>query len=279
MSRKNNLTEIWNVYTNSIIKESAKPKNFGTKHGKGAVDSNSKQATEIQNKKSSDIENVDGFKPPLDVKKMSAKDRKTNLYDVAKFSSEKFDEKVAKTYKEGINNNMKSVFDKLFEEVMGDDELEELDALGIDTDEDDSGDLEGEGEGEVTLTLPKETAQMICDMLTAQLGGDETDELDDGEEGFEDNEMGFEDYEDGDTVGEATEISELPNSAGMKLTSKNNKVGGTIKVSSGKAEGKLKKVGNGEGKEVPSSAGHGLTSKNNKVGGTKTSTPGASFFA
>ncbi len=277
MSRKNNLSDIWSVYANSIIKESAKPKNFGVTPGKGAADINSKDATNIQNKKSSEIENVSGFQSPVDVKRISKKKKTNNLYDIEKFSSEKFDDKVAKTYKESININMKTVFDKLFEEVMGDDDVEELDALGIDTGDEDTG--EEDTGGEVTLTLPKETAQMICDMLTAQLGeGD----LDDGEESFEDNEMGFEDYEEmeeHDDIAEATEIKELPNSAGHKLTSKNNKVGGTIKVTHTKADGSLKKVGNGEGKELPSSAGHGLTSKNNKVHASKTNTPGASFFS
>ena len=69
---------------------------------------------------------------------------------------------------------MKSVFDKLFEDVMGDQDVEELDALGIDTD-DEVNDVEETDE--VTLTLDRDMAQQLCDLIQAQLGGEE--ELDD----------------------------------------------------------------------------------------------------
>ena len=72
--------------------------------------------------------------------------------------------------------------------------------------------------------------------------------------------------EDEDTVDEATEMHEVPSSAGHKLQSKQNKVG-NVRASGGKATGNLKKVSNGAGQDLPDSAGHKLTSKKNVVAG------------
>ena len=278
MSRKNNLTDIWNVYSNNIIKESTKEaspcmrggiKSFGTKPGKGPVSVDSKAATDIQNKKTSDITEVDGYEEPIDPKTMAKKKKKGNLYTPGKYSSEKFDEKVEKTYKDNININMKSVFDKLFEDVMGDQDMEELDALGIDTD-DEANDVEETDE--VTLTLDRETAQKLHDMLMAQLGGEE--ELDD--EGDDEVEDGFEDFE--DTVDEATDLKEVPDSAGQSLMSRKNTVG-NVKPSGGKASADVKIKLDANGKPLPDAAGHKLTSKKNKVHSTKTGSTGGSLFA
>jgi hypothetical protein len=286
MSKKNNLTDIWDVYADSIIKESTKTaspsmrggtKNFGTKPGKGAVDLDSKQATDIQNKTTSEIEDVDGFTKPIDPKHASKKNKKDNLYTPEEYSSEKFDEKVGKTYKEGININMKSVFDKLFEDVMGDESIEELDALGIDAEE---ADVDAEETDEITLTLDRETAQKLHDMLMAQLTDEDADEDADeaGDEGFDAFDEAEEDCDDDEELEEATEMKEVPSSAGHKLTSRQNKVG-NVKASGGKAQGQVKSTVDGKGKPLPDSAGHKLTSKNNKAGGTKTSSTGGSLFA
>lgn len=82
----------------------------------------------------------------------------------------------------------KSLFDKLFEDVMQDD----AEALGLPST--DVGETGGEGESfggedeggdEVTFTLDRATAQKLHDVLTAVLGGEEEtgeDEMD-GEEG------------------------------------------------------------------------------------------------
>jgi hypothetical protein len=276
MSRKNNLTDIWNVYSNNIIKESTKEaspcmrggiKSFGTKPGKGPVSTDSKAATDIQNKKTSDTTEVDGYEEPIDPKTMSKKKKKGNLYSPGKFSSEKFDEKVEKTYKDNININMKSVFDKLFEDVMGDQDMEELDALGIDTD-DEANDVEETDE--VTLTLDRETAQKLHDMLMTQLEGEDEDEgEDDGEV-----EDGFEDFE--DTVDEATDLKEVPDSAGQSLMSRKNTVG-SVRASGGKASADVKIKVDANGKPLPDAAGHKLTSKKNKVHSKKTGSTGDLF--
>jgi hypothetical protein len=284
MANKNNLTDIWNIYSDSIIKESktTRPieggiKKMGTKPGPGAVELNSKEAKNIQNtgkEGTTDPDyDIEGVQEPIDPKKK--KGDKENLYEPEKYSSEKFDRKVEKSYKESININMKSVFDKLFEEVMdGQDSAEELDALGID-----AGDEPGEETGEVTVTLGAAHIDALKEIL-AQIEPEEGDDdegegEDEGEEGFTSFEQDEEDED--ETVDEATELKEVPAAAGQKLTSKQNKVG-SVKASGGKANGKLKKAGNGEGQDLPGSAGHKLTSKQNKVGG-KAGATGGSLFA
>lgn len=100
----------------------------------------------------------------------------------------------------------KSLFEKLFEEVMQDD----AEALGLPSDEgrgDAGEDMGGEdfgseeGGDEVTLTLDRETAQKLHDLLGGVLGGgEETEEENMGGEEGEDEEGGYgsEDSEDSD---------------------------------------------------------------------------------
>jgi hypothetical protein len=287
MSKKNNLTEIWNVYADSIIKEAktSRPidggyKKMSTKPGPGAVELDSKEAKKIQHTgnegTTEPVYDIEGVHEPVDPKKK--KGDKENLYEPEKYSSEKFDEKVEKTYREGININMKSVFDKLFEDVMGDESIEELDALGIDAEETDA-----EETDEITLTLDRDMAQQLCDLIQAQLGEEEVEDDDAGEEDYE-GEEGFnsfdeaeEDEDEDETVDEATELKEVPSSAGHKLTSRHNTVG-SVRASGGKAHGQVKSTVDGKGKPLADGKGK-LTSKNNKVGGTKTGSTGGSFFA
>ena len=241
MSKQNNLTEIWNVYNNSIIQEGkagTRPieggmKKMGLKPGKGAVDLNSKAARDIQNTKgqgtTEPVYEIEGMEEPIDPKNSKKKDE---LYDSENFSSQKYDKKVGKKIKESINNNMKSTFDKLFESVMSEDDQNELEALGIDAGEE--GDVDVEETEEVTITLDRDMAEKLCDLLKEACGGDDDMEAEDGEhhsaEDYE-GEEGFTSFEeaeeddDEDTVDEATEMHEVPSSAGHKLTSKQNKVG------------------------------------------------------
>jgi hypothetical protein len=109
-------------------------------------------------------------------------------------------------------------------------------------------------------------------MLMAQLGGEE--ELDD--EGDDEVEDGFEDFE--DTVDEATDLKEVPDSAGQSLMSRKNTVG-NVKPSGGKASADVKIKLDANGKPLPDAAGHKLTSKKNKVHSTKTGSTGGSLFA
>jgi hypothetical protein len=189
-----------------------------------------------------------------------------------------------KIAKASINNFMrkKSIFDKLYENVMGQpgaenpmgsemDDASELDALGI----------EGEGEGmeeagdEVTITLDRATAEKLLDIIGAAMGGEEEGELgdEDGdtelegdteESGPEEAEEGFWD-EDEEDLG-ANNLSKEVNYG------KNNKVG-SLKTQSGAATSAYTdKVG------ADGDHGHALVNakqpnmgKTNKVGGLKTS--------
>jgi hypothetical protein len=301
MSKHKNLTEIWDVYKDSLIKESKDVrkkaaetgcmqgglKNFGTKAGPGPVDANSKQAKAIQNKMTSDIAEIDGFEPAIDPKKMKKKDKKDNLYTPDKFSAEQFDEKLAKRYSVDINNNMKSTFDKLFEEVMGDDE--ELDALGIELDEVEDT-AEGEDADDITITLDRDMAKGLCDLLQAAMG-DEAEDA--GAEDYEEMEEDDMDDEE-DTMDEAVDAEDLGhplvNQKDAKLTkvgAGSNKVKSTTtgKASSDKASADVKKqqgvadedlgeplVNQKKGQPTKIAAG------SNKVHATKANTVGASLF-
>ena len=90
----------------------------------------------------------------------------------------------------GINNYMakKSAFDTLFAKVISEDfgmeETDDLNALGIedatpDAELGEEGDDDASEEGEVTVTLDKELAKTLCDLLQAAMGEEETDEAGD----------------------------------------------------------------------------------------------------
>lgn len=82
----------------------------------------------------------------------------------------------------------KTLFEKLFEEVMQDD----AQALGLPSPEEGGSEGAGEGmgeeggmedEGQVTVTMDRETAQKLHDLLASVLGAEETPEEDFGGEG------------------------------------------------------------------------------------------------
>lgn len=203
-----------------------------------------------------------------------------------------------KKVRESINSFMKSKFDKLFENVM-DDEMDVNMDLGPSSGPEDPGmedtdmDLDTEmGGEEVTLTLDRETAQKLCDMLQAQLeggeedmGGEEDSDLEDLEidvddsEGSdmpedEDEEEEKEEDEEEEEAYEATEMEKLGDASGHKLTSKDNKVSGSLSSApKGKASSDVTdEVGN----STMGDKGSQLTKPgNNKVGNLK---QGGSFF-
>jgi len=109
-------------------------------------------------------------------------------------------EKMKKMQKESINNSMtKSIFDKLYEAVInendlpGDDNMEMHDAEALDL-------PVGGEEGEVTITLDRETAKKLHDVLMSVLGEEHEGEEPEGEEGED---------EEGSPMGEATDIEEI----------------------------------------------------------------------
>jgi len=138
--------------------------------------------------------------------------------------------------REGLNKYManKSIFDELYAKVINEDfgmeEVDDLDALGIEdaTPDEELADEEGDdAEEEVTITLDKELAKALHDVLMAAMGEDDDDsddyadeaEVEDGEmHGHEDGEMhGHEE----DNEGEPTAFNTHYNDG------KSNKVGNT----------------------------------------------------
>ncbi len=115
--------------------------------------------------------------------------------------AEEDEENALETARGGINNGMakKSVFDELYSKVISEDfgmeEQDDLDALGIDeapTDAelgDDEGD-DAEAGDEVTVTLDKDMAKSLCDLLKAAMGEDDDDAEDDDAEDGEHHEDG-----------------------------------------------------------------------------------------
>jgi hypothetical protein len=201
----------------------------------------------------------------------------------------------------------KSLFEKLFEEVMENDEA----ALGIDGGDtgDMGGDLGGDDMGgddmggdDVTITLDKATAQKLCDLIQAAMGGDEGeddmggDDLGDdlggdmGGEGGEDF-GGSEDAEDEDEEDEDAEedeedegsLKESPQAQyknfgndGQQMTKKTNmKTTGLAANATGGGQAAKKDQTQGTEKYVPfSNDGKKMTSPGNmKVSGARTSTP------
>jgi len=194
-----------------------------------------------------------------------------------------------KNLKRSINNFMsKSLFEKLFEQVMDNENIPapatDNQALGLP--DGDYGDEDGSGAGdggmgddmggdEITLSLPREVAQQLCDMLSQQLGGD--DDMGDDEDDMGDDDFGDEDDgTDGDELEgdenmsgqgmqEGIDIKELSDAGGRSLSGKNNKVGGKVKPRGGRAEvPKLPAIHTGG----PFTKGYN-NGKNNKVSSLK----------
>jgi len=185
----------------------------------------------------------------------------------------------------------KSIFDKLFEDVMGSsvNPTDETDALDLGVGADHSTEETGSSE-EVTVTLSKDLAQKLYDVLGSvvnaetekeeEVSADETESEDaskseDAEEKHDKEDKKDEDEEaKTEVAGEATELTAVPDSKGQALPGKNNKVGGTVDslVSKGHGDGKVKGEVDGKGKDLPDSAGAKLQSKNNKVPGKASNT-------
>ncbi len=186
--------------------------------------------------------------------------------DHAKKKKKKKGKETEKIAKESLNNFMatKSVFDKLYDKVMVNENFpfaneeageDDLDALGLADAETDA----EAGEDEITVTLDKEMAQALCDVLQAAIGdeGEGEDEFDmEGEDGAPEDMEYSSDEE--DEEGTPTAMNTHYNDG------KNNKVGNL------KAKGAASATG-ASGKVDPGSAmnTHYNDGKNNKVGNLK----------
>jgi hypothetical protein len=186
----------------------------------------------------------------------------------------------------------KSLFDKLFNEVMQSEPQTDEDALGLpaadEGGEDFGGDMGGdegfgdEGEeegGDITLTLDRATAEKLKGFLDAALGGDlgGEDEEDFGDEGEEDlgGEEGGEDLggEEGGAFGESPAVEtmeELPTQKYVDaLTGKKNKVEGALAAkTTGHGEGSGEVTGAHPLKKMSTAYNDGKGGKN-KVNSTK----------
>jgi len=150
--------------------------------------------------------------------------------------------------------------------------------LGLDN-ETEGDDMGGE---EVTLTMDRETAQKLMDLLQTAMGGDE--EYDAGAEsdledlGVDTDEGDDEDEDEqseDDEMYETTDIQKLPDASGHKLQ-KGMDAAGNIKASSGKADAKVTDtVGTETGKHPMDHKSELTNPSKNKVGSLKT---GKSLF-
>lgn len=215
----------------------------------------------------------------------------SNVKNLKKLKKNKnFSQKTKKIDESGINNFM-SIFDRLYEDVMNNDELDfnagigtgpEGDAgdsdLDLDTDTDSDSDLGGDDE--VTITLDKELAKKLLDVLKDVVGDDEQSDTDLEDLGVDtDSETEDEDAEEcEDCEGgmyETTDIEKVPDSAGHKLQ-KGFAAAGNIKASSGKANASVTDtVGTETGKHPLDHKSELTNPSKNKVGNFKT---GKSLF-
>ena len=184
MTRVNTLNEISDIYSSSVINESAEKNNL--KVGKQDAGDELEEEKNVKSgiEQKSDPSKVTGVEKPID-EDNSASEKKSEK------KSEENHYLSGNTYEENINNgttnehNMKkkSIFDKLYEDVLGGDDDEMDMDLDMDTDlSDDESDEDGFGEDEVTVTLPRDVAQQLCDMLKDQLGDSDGDEGEDFED-------------------------------------------------------------------------------------------------
>lgn len=276
MSRAKNLLEIWDLYSKQIISEKKAPKM--SKKGPGAKDINDMKAREVAGGDKTGPEGAGNFDGPAfkkqidDPKTMSEKDKKERPYVAhLNVTSENFETNMEKITKTAINNNMKSTFDKLFEEVMGNEDAEDLTALGIEAGE-------GAEGGDVTITLSPEHVEVLKAIL-AQIEGKGEAEADLGDETTPDDNLGTEEdaeenAEHGDKEEDNQEVaaeaaaavdagSDVPDTAGLHLTkvsSGSNKVGDKTAKLAGKGSADSKVTGKVDaGSNVPDSAGLAMT--------------------
>jgi len=266
MNKARELVEMGNLYNEKV-----------TFPGKNTFEM-AKDAKEIKKPfvgKVSGPESADGFKKEAITDPKVTKKKET-FQDVKNFSSENFNENVGKSESKNINNYMSNIFDKLFEDVMGLSQ-DDQDAQDLGLAPGAGAEVKAEiGGDEVTITLDKATAQKLHDVLMTVLGGEEAGKEEEGTEGGEgaenaeetEGENGAEDAE--EIAGEATELKEVPASAGHSLAGKNNKVGDETAKLVAKGDGDSKvtdKVGNDGDK------GHALVGAGVK-GGAPTSVKG-----
>ena len=180
------------------------------------------------------------------------KKNKNNLYNVNNFSQgvKKIDEK-------NINKDMsKSIFDKLYEDVMADDDAIALGATdaALDADMGDEADM-GEDTGDVTLTIPRDVAEHLHAILADILGNAEADMGEEGEAGEANEDEGGEEDEQGHVMGEEIEAEDLGHPLVNQKKGDPTPVKGKSNVVDSTAS-KLAKVGKGGDGKVTDKVGN-----------------------
>jgi len=146
-----------------------------------------------------DYIDIDGDGNKKESMKKAAKDKKKKGHEEEEDEDEESSEKDLEMAQEGLNTFManKSVFDRLYNKVMvnenfGDEEMDDLTALGIDDAAPDAEGEDGDSEEEVTITLDRDMAKHLCDILKDAIGEDEVEgEIEgDVEVDFEEDEEG-----------------------------------------------------------------------------------------
>jgi len=230
---------------------------FGQVATTGIVGPEEDEEDSVENKKKADL-NKDGKLSKYEKKRGKAIEDAIDGED--KGENEEDEEILGeheKIARDGLNNFMSkpSVFDKLYNKVMVNEnfgefedaeDMSEIEALGIDTDDDG-----GDG-GDLTVTIPKDVAEKLHEVLMAAMGGD-----DEPDEDFE-APVSFEEDEEAIDPG-----SELHHTVDHAL--KNNKVG-NLKTK-GAASSKTASGAVDPGSELHHTVNMG---QNNKVGNLKT---------
>lgn len=180
------------------------------------------------------------------------KKNKNNLYNVNNFSqgAKKINEK-------NINKDMsKSIFDKLYEDVMADDDAIALGATDAALDADMGGEADlGEDTGDVTITIPRDVAEHLHAILADILGGAETEMGEEGEAGEMGEEEGGEEDEQGNVMGEEIEAEDLGHPLVNQKKGDPTPVKGKSNVVDSTAS-KLAKVGKGGDGKVTDKVGN-----------------------
>ena len=189
-----------------------------------------------------------------DAAKDAAKDAEEDAEEDTEEDTEEDEESseiLEKIAQDGLNNFMKqkSVFDKLYDKVMVNEnfdemEAEDLDALGLD---DATPDAE-EGD-DVTVTLSKDVAQALCDVLQAAMGESDSEDADEApaegafgeedEEGIDTGSTHSGKYDDG----KHNKVGDLKTAAAASETCCDNDLDAGSDLNTSYDDGKSNKVG------------------------------------
>jgi len=264
MTRVNTLKDIEALYEESVLVDSNELITENEKVGKHTADSELENEKKVSKTpaKNTGPEAAENFEKAVVEAGGTGKRDEKNHYSAGKTSNESINTQVMK--------NKKSIFDKLYEDVLGGDD----DELDMDSDfEDAMGDEEGEDEmeDEVTLSLPRELAEQLMSALEGQLGGEEDiEDIEDTEDDLGDMSGEDEFFQEGPEIAEVGDAGPTGGDLDKgNLKGKNNKVSGSgpAHKSGGKGHGQGKiKQGDGKPSELGDRSAH-LTGKNNKVGG------------